>query len=232
MAGFHGGDPFLAYLAITARDQRDPFPDLAIVAESGLVDPNFYLIHADDVHAAEVDPVNHYARYGWREQRAPNLYFDIGWYRDTNPELARLRVNPLVHYVLVGEPADRRPVPYFEPRWYRATYRVPDGQTALGHFLAHRRSRTVSPNRLFDVAWYVARHAEALGPHRDPFAHYLTEGTFADLDPSSRFDAAAYRRTHLGRRSRGFRRLLTPARDNPLVHCLRAEYLAGGEPPQ
>lgn len=219
-----GADPFARYLDDMAAQGLDAFPDLAIVAASDLVDPNFYLINASDVHAADIDPATHYCRFGWREERKPNLYFDVGWYVRTNPDLARLRVNPLVHYVLVGEPADRRPVPYLEPGWYRATYDVPAGQTALAHYLAHRRSQRFSPNHLFDVAWYVAAHKEEMGPNRDPFAHYLQVGTFQDVDPSSAFDAAAYRRTHLGRPSRAFRRLMTPERDNPLVHRLRADY--------
>lgn len=232
LAGFRGGDPFLAYLAIMRRQRREPFPDLPIVAESGLIDPNYYLLNAGDVHGARADPVQHYARFGWEEGRKPNLYFDLAWYTATNPDLARLRVNPIVHYILVGEPADRRPVPYFEPRWYRDTYQVPERQTALAHFLAHRRGQSVSPTRLFDAGWYAARHAEALGPHRDPFAHYLYAGTLADIDPSPQFNAAAYRKAHLGRPSRSFRRLVRPDHDNPLVHRLRTEYLAGAEPPQ
>lgn len=146
-------DVFAAYLDRMQRRGQEPFPDLPIVQASGLVDPNYYLINANDVHAAKVDPVEHYCRFGWREGRGPNIYFDTAWYISTNPDLARLRVNPIVHYVLVGEPQDRRPVPYFEPAWYRQTHGVPPGSTALGHFLAHRRSQSVSPNHLFDVQW-------------------------------------------------------------------------------
>ncbi len=221
-----GFDPIAQYMDEMDHDQREAFPDLPIVAASGLIDPNYYLINASDVHAAEVDPAQHYCRYGWREGRKPSIYFDVDWYIETNPDLARLKVNPLVHYVLVGEPSGRRPVPFFEPGWYRRTYDVQPNQTALAHYLTHRRTQSVSPNRLFDVAWYVEAHADVLGSHRDPFAHYLQEGTFADIDPSPAFDAATYRRTHLGRPSRNFRRLMTPERDNPLVHRLRAEYLA------
>jgi hypothetical protein len=226
LPGFGSGrdDPFGRYLDAMASAGLEAFPDLTVVGPTGLVDPNFYLINARDVHEAAVDPANHYCRFGWREGRKPCIYFDVDWYIGTNPDLARLRVNPLVHYVLVGEPADRRPVPYFEPAWYRRTYDVPDNQTALAHYMARRRSQTVSPNHLFDVTWYVAGHAEALGPNRDPFAHYLQEGTIGDIDPSPGFDAAGYRRRHFGRPSRVFRQLMTPDRDNPLVHCLRQEY--------
>jgi hypothetical protein len=220
-----GIDPFAHYLDDMAVAQQDPFPDLAIVAASGLVDANYYLINASDVQEADLESTAHYCHYGWQENRRPNIYFDVGWYTQTNPDLARLKVNPVVHYILEGEKLNRRPVPYFDPGWYRETYRLPPEQNALSHYLAHRRRQSFSPNPLFDVSWYVAKHANEIGPHRDPFAHFLQAGTVGDVDPSPDFDAGAYRRRHLGRASRGFRHLMRPDADNPLVHHLRAEYL-------
>jgi hypothetical protein len=217
--GPHAVDRYLDSL-----DGAPVSPDPAIVAGSDLLDPNHYLINASDVQEAGANPVDHYCRFGWREQRQPNVYFDTAWYVATNPDLGRRRMNPLVHYVLVGEPTGRRPVSYFDPTWYRATYDVPAGKTALAHFLAHRRQQTVSPNSLFDVAWYVARNRDSLGANRDPFAHYLQVGTVSDVDPSPGFDAKAYRRRHLGRPSRVFVRVMDPDRHNPLVHFLRSHY--------
>ena len=219
-----GDDPFLHFFDDMRRDAREPFPDFDVVAASGLLDTNYYLISGADVHAAGSEPIDHFSRHGWRERRKPNLYFDTAWYLLTNPSVTRLKINPLVHYILVGEAAGRRPVVYFDPPWYRQNHDVPSGQSALAHFLAHRRSQTVSPTPLFDVSWYVGQHADELGPHRDPFAHYLRAGTCHDIDPSPAFSAAAYRREHLGRPTRRFPQLMQPERDNPLVHHLRAEY--------
>ena len=143
----------------------------------------------------------------------------------TQPDL-----NPLCHYILLGEAAGLRPVPWFDPAWYRATYALPSGTSALGHFLAHRRSQAFSPNAAFDVAWYMARHGAKIGPNRDPFAHYLRHGAIADIDPSPDFDAAAYRRRHMGRRSRHFGADMAPEMQNPLVHHLAAEYAPGVQP--
>lgn len=219
-----GEDPFAHYLDAMRHEHRDAFPDREIVAASGLVDPNYYLINGSDVHEAALDPAEHFCRYGWREGRRPNIYFDIQWYLQTNADVARFGINPLVHYAVAGETEGRRPVPYFDPRWYRETYAIPAGQSALAHYLAHRRSQAFSPTPQFDVAWYVAQHAEELGSNRDPFAHFLQMGMSRDIDPSPTFSAAEYRRRHLGRPSRQFRHLMHPDRDNPLVHFLRAEY--------
>lgn len=224
MPEWRGADAVDRYLEEMDRIAPGTLPDPGIVRASGLLDPNHYLINASDVLEAGMDPVTHYCLHGWRENRHPNLYFDPAWYIATNPDLAQRRMNPLVHYVLLGEPSGRRPVPYFEPLWYREAHDVPPGMTALSHYLEHRRGQAVSPHPLFDVAWYVARHQEDLGPNRDPFAHYLVQGTLADIDPSPRFDARSYRRRFLGRPSRHFGRMMTPNRHNPLVHYLLREY--------
>ena len=219
-----GDDPFAHYLDDMLREQLAAFPDLTVVSASGLIDPNYYLINGSDVHEAALDPAEHFCRYGWREGRKPNIYFDTSWYLLTNPDVAHMQLNPLMHYILAGEAANRRPVPYFDPGWYRTTYGVGPDENALAHYLTHRRSQAFSPTPQFDVAWYLAQHAEELGANRDPFAHYLQVGTFENVDPSSGFSAADYRRRHLGRPSRRFRQLMHPDKDNPLVHFLRSEY--------
>ncbi len=219
-----GIDPFEHYLEDMLREQREALPTLHILKDSGLIDPNYYLINASDVHDAQMDAVEHFARYGWREGRKPNIYFDMNWYRQTNPLVARMQIDPLVHYILEGEAAGRRPVPYFDPLWYRKSYQIPPEQNALAHFLAHRRSQKFSPIPQFDVTWYVERYADEVGRNRDPFAHYLQVGTLRDIDPSPTFNAAEYRKRHLGRPSRKFRQLMHPDRDNPLVHYLKAQY--------
>lgn len=219
-------DPIAHYLDAAPDDD---LPDLAVVRASRLIDENYYLINAADVHEADADPSEHYCRHGWREGRRPNIYFDPEWYVQTNPDLGRLRVNPLTHYILLGEAAGRRPVPFFNPGWYRIEYGVAADQLALTHYLTNRRKQIYSPNPLFDVRWYMDRFGHELGPNRDPFTHYLQAGVKHDIDPSRGFDAARYRRAHLGRPSRGFAWKVRADQHNPLVHYLRVEYGAAGK---
>jgi hypothetical protein len=220
-------DPYRLCVEDAIRAGRDPAPDVEMVAASGLLDPNYYLINGSDVREAALDPAEHYCRYGWYENRKPNIHFNTRWYRQTNPEIDRTGINPLVHYICEGELAGRRPTVYFEPLWYRTAYQEALAATELAplvHYLAYRRTQAFSPNSHFDVAWYVARYGRELGPNREPFAHYLQMGTTNDLDPSPIFDAAQYRRRHLGRMTRAFRQMLHPDRDNPLVHYLHTQY--------
>ena len=215
-------DPFRMYLDAMTQTGQDPSPDLALLATSGLVDGIYYLTGGNDVQAAGLNPLLHFCRFGWKERRNPNPYFDTAWYLATNPRVESLGLNPLVHYVCEGEAADRRPVPHFDPGWYRATYGIPQEQGALAHYLAHRRGQAFSPTPLFDVAWYVARHAEELGPHDEPFAHFSEACRHGDVDPSPQFDTAAYRRRQLGADVSSDPALA--GTDNPLIHHLRAEY--------
>jgi hypothetical protein len=227
-------DPYRRYLDDQAYAGREPSPDEALIALSGLLDWNYYLIAGGDVREARLDPVEHFCRYGWRENRKPNIHFNTRWYTGTNPSVARLGINPLVHYICEGEAQGRRPVIYFDPVWYAMTYRESlqaTGLRPLAHYLANRRSHALSPNRHFDAEWYVARYGAEIGPNREAFAHYLQMGTIRDLDPSPHFDAARYRRRHLGRLTRGFRGKLRPERDNPLMHYLRAQYPDGAHEP-
>ena len=113
-----GVDPYLHWVNDGLATGRSRCPDVSVVAASGLLDPNFYLINGADVHAAGLDPAEHFCLYGWREHRKPNFYFDTGWYLQTNPTAARLQLNPLVHYICWGEAAGRRSVVYFDPDWY------------------------------------------------------------------------------------------------------------------
>jgi hypothetical protein len=222
-----GSDPYRRYLDEAGDADGEPAAEAALIALSGLLDPNYYLIAGGDVREAELDPVAHFCRYGWRENRRPNIHFNTRWYMETNPAVAKLGINPLTHYICEGETQGRRPAIYFDPVWYATTYRdalKATGLRPLAHYVAHRRSQALSPNQYFDAEWYVGRYGAQIGPNREAFAHYLQMGTISDLDPSPHFDAARYRRRHLGRLTRGFRQTLHPERNNPLVHYLHGLY--------
>ncbi len=219
-----GQDPFAEFASLSGRALAIAL-ERELIARSDLVDQSYYLINAEDVLEAEVDPVTHFCGWGWHERRNPNIYFDVGWYLATNPEIARRSINPLAHYILEGEAAGRRPVVYFDPIWYRDKYGVPHAEGALAHYLRRRRDQPCSPTPFFDADWYMERHREEIGPGRDAFAHYLHAGMHRDIQPSPAFDAISYRRVHLGRPSRTFPHTVQTNWHNPLVHFLLNDYL-------
>lgn len=218
--------PFLSlrWWLADRRAPSEPLPPdsrIPLIASSGLFDVSFYLIEGPDVQAAGLDPIAHFNDYGWPEGRRPNLYFDPLWYRDRylseEPE-----TNPLVHYIAGGEAEGCRPICFFDPAWYRRAYRLTASQAPLRHYLTNRRSGRYAPNSHFDLAFYMARYGEEIGPNRDPFAHLLRHGVDRDLDPSPHFDSATYRRLSMA--PDGVRRGGMGARERkiPFIHALDA----------
>ncbi len=218
-----GLDGFDHYLSETLVPEHELLPDLTLILASGLIDSMYYRINPIYEFENELDPALHYCRYGGRRGLRPSTAFDPDWYVETNAVVGRLAINPLTHYILEGEASNRRPTIWFDPLWYRSEYHVAEDDLALAHYLRHRLDRRVSPNAMFDIAWYLARHGDLIPPDVDPFSHYLLAGTIRDIDPSPRFNARAWRHRHMAPlAAEGQSELPVPAR-NPLVHFLRRQ---------
>ena len=172
------------------------------LAASGLFDPDWYLATYGDVASAGLDPLEHYCRYGAREHRRPNAYFDEPWYREQADIPAE--INALHDYATRGERLGIGPGPHFDPVWYRAAYGLDEAASPLAHFLAHRASRAFAPCRRL---WPVARSPSvAETPDgTDPFLPFLlpaqdpaqdAEPDIHVLRPSGLFDENHYQVTY------------------------------------
>lgn len=82
-------------------------PVLALIASE--FDRDYYLARYPDIRAAGVDPVEHFARTGWRERRNPASWFDTGYYLASCPDVAAAGLNPFVHYLSSGRIEGRAP---------------------------------------------------------------------------------------------------------------------------
>jgi hypothetical protein len=51
-----------------------------VIRKSELFNKTYYLITYPDVRAADIDPVIHYIKYGWKEGRNPSRYFNTHLY--------------------------------------------------------------------------------------------------------------------------------------------------------
>jgi hypothetical protein len=154
------------------RERQKVRADREALCATGLFDGAWYLRRYPDVAAAGQDPVMHYIMHGFREDRAPNLYFDPASYR----LVASLSVadNPLLHYAQMGEAAGLPPGPHFDPLWYRVAYR-PEG-SPLGDFLRRRFHRTVAPCARL---WSVLGADAPAEPGTDPFEGFITAALHA-----------------------------------------------------
>ncbi|HUZ65261.1 MAG TPA: glycoside hydrolase family 99-like domain-containing protein, partial [Acetobacteraceae bacterium] len=182
---------------------------LRIIRDSGLVLGDWYREVYPEL-AGEADPAAHYARQGWQEGRRPNPYFDTAWYLEQNADVRGSGGNPLRHYIAHGDAEGRHPSLCFDPAWYRQVQGLGAEVPALAHYLARRRSGTVSPIPEFDVAFYLETYPDVAVAKVDPFEHFLAHGFKESRNPAPGFDTRFYRR-----------RYLRDAPDvNPLLHYL------------
>ena len=204
---------------MTADAEDDAAGDCRCWRSSGLFDtvPWFEPPQPGSPRRRRGDPLVHFHRYGWREHRLPNAYFDTGWYLRYNRDVASAGLDPLLHYFDYGEAEGRRPIEHFEPEWYRAKYGVPDGENCLAHFLRHRLAGWVSPVPEFDPVHYLSQSPDVADAGMDPFEHYLIIGAAEGREPSTAIDVGYYRARYLS--------ALPHA--NPLVHYRRHRHEPG-----
>ncbi len=159
---------------------------LAVLQRSGLFEGAWFAARNPDLAAGTHLPLVHWHRYGWREQRWPNPYFDPVYYAARNPDCTG---DPLLHYATAGEAAGRRPVLWFDPTWYRQQHAVPADELCLAHFLRLRRTGRVSPVAEFDAAFYLQTNPDVSAAGMDPMEHYLVRGFAEGRPPSPGFNA-------------------------------------------
>jgi glycosyltransferase involved in cell wall biosynthesis len=81
--------------------------DYFIILCSGLFDARYYLKDNRDCRLADIDPLIHFVRFGWKEGRNPSPVFDTNYYLQTNPDVKNAGINPLVHYIRFGKKEGR-----------------------------------------------------------------------------------------------------------------------------
>jgi len=74
--------------------------DYWLVKKSGLFDADYYTQENPDVRQADIDPLWHFVRIGWKEGRNPSQSFNSNGYLTINPEIKNAGQNPLIDYIL------------------------------------------------------------------------------------------------------------------------------------
>jgi hypothetical protein len=109
--------------------------DLDAIRKSGLFDSDWYLKCYPDVAKREMDPLQHYFKFGAWEGRNPHPLFDTDWYRTAYSDPSVQAMTALGHFVLVGAAKGNNPNPLFQTSWYVA--RNPDAADAQLNPLRH-----------------------------------------------------------------------------------------------
>ena len=83
------------------------YKDKEIIKRSGLFDEEFYLSIYQDVKFNNINPIEHYLIFGWKEGRDPSLKFDTKFYLDYYADVRNAGINPLLHYIIYGRKEGR-----------------------------------------------------------------------------------------------------------------------------
>jgi len=73
-----------------------------IIKKSGLFDEGYYLKSYEDARKADIDPIKHFIKNGWKEGRNPSANFDTNFYLESYPDVKEAGINPLVHFIRYG----------------------------------------------------------------------------------------------------------------------------------
>ena len=96
-------------LPLAKRANKKMWSEKALIIESRLFSPFYYLTKNPDVWRAGIDPLNHFCKHGWKEGRNPSPYFNVDKYLKVNNDVAKSGKNPLLHYIKFGKKEGRSP---------------------------------------------------------------------------------------------------------------------------
>lgn len=133
-------------------------------------DEFYYLSTYPDINVAGVDPWEHFDRYGWKEGRNPNNWFNTNFYLDSYSDVKHKKNNPFIHYKKYGILENRKPNPHLD---------------------LEQLERVIFSG-LFDPYYYLHQYEDVRNAGVDPFYHYLTSGYKEHRNPSVKFDTFFY----------------------------------------
>lgn len=177
LPGGTSSDDLQAFLvSVEGRDAVLSSTPAAVEVEG--LDDAFYLSHNADVAASGMDPDEHYARFGWKEGRDPNAWFDTDGYLDRNPDVAAADIDPLEHFMDYGVNEGRDPDAYFDVDWYLSQNQdVADaGLNPVAHYLQYGWKEGRDPSAEFDTDAYLTANPDVDAAGINPLEHWLQYG--------------------------------------------------------
>lgn len=85
--------------------------ETALILTSEYFDLDWYLARYPDVVNGNINPAEHYLRFGAAEGRMPGPLFDGNWYLQRYPDVALSGINPLLHFIKFGQQEGRSASP-------------------------------------------------------------------------------------------------------------------------
>ncbi|MCK5917020.1 MAG: glycosyltransferase [Cocleimonas sp.] len=158
-----------------------------LICESGLFSEFYYLSRYPDIWKARIDPLDHYCRMGWKEDRRPSSNFDSVVYKKNHPEVVSKNINPLLHYL---QSKKHEPVKdnlekstkdnhlKFDAEFYLKNNQdvKNKGVNPYKHFTDIGWKEGRDPNAYFSVDFYIKTNPDIKRARVNPFFHYISKG--------------------------------------------------------
>ena len=95
-------DSFSKLLKLVEDNKIDRFANYQQLRLKEDFDQDYYLKRYIDIKESGFDPIKHYKKYGWKEDRDPTSNFNNRWYR-TEVYSGNYLLTPFEHYILIGK---------------------------------------------------------------------------------------------------------------------------------
>lgn len=82
--------------------------DADLLKSSSLFDPVWYTETYKDVGLTDLDPLEHFIKYGGPLARSPHKDFDSLWYLEQQPGIAEAKIVPVIHFLRWGRKEGRK----------------------------------------------------------------------------------------------------------------------------
>ncbi|QQK64590.1 glycosyltransferase [Cobetia sp. cqz5-12] len=140
------------------------------------IDNDYYYRNYDDIRNNSIDPVEHYALFGWKEGRNPSSVFNTKKYIIDN-DLIKLDVNPLYHYIKNKDDVDLKVSP---SRDKDSLGRIVLGKHSQSSLITHSGINTFYPSEAFsptdsfnkekmNIHWVIPDFSKGSGGHMTIF---------------------------------------------------------------
>ncbi|MDO5851958.1 MAG: glycosyltransferase, partial [Methanobacteriaceae archaeon] len=176
--------------------------DYDLLKNSKYFDSKFYMDNNIDI-PLEMDPINHYLKYGWKENRIPSLYFDPEFYLRYNPDIKKANVNPLVHFINKKN-KEKRP-------YHNAKMQLSVSDEITAEMISDYN--IIQESDWFDQRWYESNNPIIESENLDPFLHYIVYGVLEGIDPHPLFSTSKYLEDNTD---------IAGLNLNPLVHYIKS----------
>lgn len=157
------------------------------IKKSGLFDEKYYLETYEDVRKADINPIKHYIKNGWKEGRNPSENFNTNDYIQQNNISLNSKYSPLFHQIkslsnkqkaTLSEYNIIKRSGLFDEKYYLQTYEDVKNANidAIKHFMEFGWKERRNPSERFNTNFYLETYQDIKEANINPLIHYIEYG--------------------------------------------------------